>query len=660
MSSERSEELIEEYRVDDFTLIRVVRRKNSLFGPYLYVVVSPELSDVERKVIDFVRSWFIDKYPSPVLDMEKLSVIIDGVVDKFAPKLLKKWDKNKEVSKESIERIKYVARRDIVGFGKLEPMLKDPNIEDIHVLGIGKPIYVWHRFYENLPTNIYFLSPEDLNRHLQKLMLTSGKFVSLSRPIVDGKLPMGYRINVVHSVISELGTAITIRKHREVPFNIVDLIKLGTIAPELAALLWVALENKRSVFIVGETAAGKTTLLNAIATLIPLTMKLSVIEEVREINLPHPNVVYMVSREGVDTLGSVSLYDLVKTSLRQRPDYIVVGEIRGKEAYVLLQAISLGHGGLCLPYDQEIPANIDGEFGLYKIGEIVAGAVEGKYRKVNVLTLEGSITREVPVRSFIIKQGTKRFIRIFTSDGSVHEVHEDHPVITYYNGRILTKLGKGVKPGDYLIQVPLPETLLNRSSNASVRDLSNRSKERAPKKLMVSKVEVVEKDSLLYDIEVPGTHTFAVSEGAILTHNSTMHAEGAEAAVRRLMAPPMNIPPYLIKLLDMIIHITKFRLKEGVKRYVMTASEIRDIDPETKEPKLNVIYKSRINELGLNKIEFFRPEESITLEKITEVRGIDVDMLLKKVWKRADFLKELSTKDVNYNQVIIEISRYTD
>ncbi len=486
MVSVGEEEVVEEYRIDGFTRVRIVKRPGSLYGPYQYLVIWPELDDVEKEVVSFVRKWFVEKYPKAVMDMSKLTVVIDGAVDKFGPKILKKRKKVKP-SPEVLERIKYVARRDIVGFGKLEPLLKDPNIEDVHVLGIGKPVYVWHRLYENLPTNIFFLDPEDLERHLQKMMLTTGKFVSLSHPIIDGKLPMGYRINVVHSVVSELGTAITIRKHREIPFNIVDLIKLGTITPELAGLLWVVLENKRSVFIVGETAAGKTTLLNAVATLIPLTMKLSVIEEVREINLPHPNVVYMISREGVDTLGNVTLFDLVKTSLRQRPDYIVVGEIRGEEAYVLLQAISLGHGGL-----------------------------------------------------------------------------------------------------------------------------------------------------------------------------STMHAEGAEAAVRRLMAPPMNIPPYMISLIDVIVHITKMRFKEGVKRYVMTATEVKEIDPNTKEPELNVIYKAAVSDLGGVYVERFRPEDSISLRKITEVRGISFSTLVEKVRRRASFLKELSGRNPSYDEVILEISKYGD
>jgi len=486
------EEVVEEYELDEYTRIRIVRSPmaSSFGGSLQYVVDTPQPNEAEREVLEVVRRWFIEEYPKPELDIDKMAIVIEEAIERFAPRILRKRLKLKRkerIDEAVIDRIKYMARRDIVGFGKLEPMLKDPNIEDIHVLGIGKPVFVWHRTYENLPTNVFFVEPEDLERHLQKMMLTTGKFVSLSRPIVDGTLPMGYRINVVHSVVSELGTAITIRKYKEIPFTVIDLVRFGTLTPELVGFLWVAMENKRSVFIVGETAAGKTTLLNAVATLIPLNMKVVVIEEVREIRLPHPNSVFMVTREGVETLGKVTLYDLVKTSLRQRPDYIIVGEVRGEEAYVLLQAISLGHGGL-----------------------------------------------------------------------------------------------------------------------------------------------------------------------------GTMHAEGVEAAVRRLMAPPMNIPPYLMQLLDVIVHISKVRIGSKISRYVLTAAEISHIDPETKEPELNVIYKVSVDEREGARLERFAPEASITLRKISEIRGLSIDTLISKVYRRADFIRRLALENPPYEEAILKLTNYRD
>ncbi len=480
---EIAEVVVDEYSLDEFTRVKIVKLPD---GSMEYRVIQPELNDKEKLVVEDVRRWFIEELSVEDLESEKVKLLLDKVVRRFAKKRL-----GKKVSDDVVKKISYVVMRDLLGFGKLDPLLKDPNIEDIHVVGIGRPVFVWHRLYENLPTNIFFFDPEELNRHLHKIMLTSGKFASLSRPIVDGTLPMGYRVHVVHPVISELGAAITIRKYREVPFTVADLMKFGTVYPELLALLWVAMEHKRSVFIVGETAAGKTTLLNALATLIPVSMKVVVIEEVREIKLPHPNVIYMVTKEGVEGVGKVTLFDLVKASMRQRPDFIIVGEVRGEEAYVLMQAISLGHGGL-----------------------------------------------------------------------------------------------------------------------------------------------------------------------------STMHAEGAVAAVKRLMAPPMNIPPYLVKLLDIVIHITKVRGRAGIKRYVLSASEITDIDLKTGEPSLNVIYKVNVDiddpKGPKATLATFRPEESLTLKKISDIKGIPLERLLVSVKKRADFLRKLVAKNPTYDEVINAIMTYKE
>jgi flagellar protein FlaI len=475
-----SEEVVEEYSIDEYVSVKIIR--DPATDALTYFVIEPEVSDEEYLVIDDVKKWFVEEYPAEELEPAKISLAIENATEKFAKRRLRN-----SLNDEILSKLIYLIRRDILGFGKLDPLLKDPNIEDVSVIGVGRPVYVWHRFYENIPTNVVFIDAEELDKHLQKLMLASGKFVSLSRPIIDGTLPMGYRIHVVHSSISEMGTSITIRKYREIPFTVVDLIRLGTIAPELVGFLWLILEHKRSVFIIGETASGKTTLLNAIASLIPTNMKIVVIEEVREIKLPHPNSLYLVAREGVEQIGEVTLYDLVKSSMRQRPDFIIVGEVRGEEAYVLLQAIALGHGGGC-----------------------------------------------------------------------------------------------------------------------------------------------------------------------------TMHAEGPLTAIKRLMAPPMNIPPYLIKLIDVMIHISKVRIRGGIRRYVLSASEIANISPETKEPVLHTVYRVIIDEREGAKPEEFTPETSMTLRRISELKGIALDVLVDKVYKRADFLRKLSRQSADLDQIMMALSNYRD
>jgi len=213
---------------------------------------------------------------------------------------------------------------------------------------VGIPVYVWHSRYESLPTNVVFESPEEMESILVRLAHKAGKHISVANPIVEGSLPEGYRLHAALSEVSRKGGTFTIRKFREIPFSIVDLVKLGTVSLELAAYLWLVVESRKSLMVVGATASGKTTTLNAVATFIRPEAKIVTIEEVPELNLPHENWVPLVARPSTDPWArSVDLFDLLKSALRMRPDYIIVGEVRGEEAFTLFQAIATGHAGMC-------------------------------------------------------------------------------------------------------------------------------------------------------------------------------------------------------------------------------------------------------------------------------------------------------------------------
>ncbi|MEZ0393808.1 MAG: type II/IV secretion system ATPase subunit [Desulfurococcaceae archaeon] len=249
-------------------------------------------------------------------------------------------------------KLLYYVERNLMGYGPLDPLLRDPNIEDVSCDGVGVPVFVWHRKYESIPTNITFLSEEYLNEIVMKLAHMAGKHISLAQPIVDAMLPERHRLAATYArEVSVKGPSFTIRKFREKPFSVVELVSSGVLSAELAAYLWILLEHGKTVMVAGGTGTGKTTLLNAISMFIKPGMKIVTIEDTPELNLPHVNWVQLTSRElffaGAGGLGrSVTLYDLVKLSLRYRPDYIVVGEVRGEEAFVLFQAMATGHGGL--------------------------------------------------------------------------------------------------------------------------------------------------------------------------------------------------------------------------------------------------------------------------------------------------------------------------
>lgn len=249
----------------------------------------------------------------------------------------------------SMEKVKYYLERDIAGFGLIDPLMHDPNIEDVSCSGIEAPIYVWHRKYDSIPCNIKFEDVK-LNSFVSRIVFRAGKHISSAYPISDLALEGNHRISVLYQKeVTPKGTSFTIRKFKQDPYSVVDLISFGTISVDVAAYLWMLMEAKMSIMVIGSTGSGKTTILNAITGLVNPDYKIFSVEDVAEINIKHENWFSLVARTGFGPSGEgeIGLYDLIKSGVRHRPDYIVVGEIRGAEAYVMFQAMATGHGGLC-------------------------------------------------------------------------------------------------------------------------------------------------------------------------------------------------------------------------------------------------------------------------------------------------------------------------
>jgi flagellar protein FlaI len=351
--------VVERYPLyEPFAHVAIVQ--NPKTGEYKYILDELQLDLMERSVYNRILEILLAEIESPkeeISDPRKFfAEQAKKIVDKYRISL--GW-----LPDVSWYKILYHAERDLVGFGRIDPLMRDPNIEDISCDGVNKPVYVWHRAYESIETNLKFENDEELDNMVVKLVHMAGKHVSSAFPIVDASLPGKHRLAVCYRrEITPFGTAFTIRKFREDPYSIIDLINLGTFSEEMAAYFWLCLENRASVMVLGGTAAGKTTALNALACLIKPGSKIITIEETAELNLPHENWVSLIARQsyglGGSNIGEVTLFDLVKTSMRHRPDILIVGEVRGQEAYVLFQALATGHGGMCTMHAENLDAAV--------------------------------------------------------------------------------------------------------------------------------------------------------------------------------------------------------------------------------------------------------------------------------------------------------------
>jgi flagellar protein FlaI len=351
--------VIEKYPLyEPFSHVVIVQ--NPKTGEHEYILDELQLDPLERGVYNRILEILLAEIESPkeeILDPRKFfAEEAKKIVDKYRISL--GW-----LPDVSWYKILYHAERDLVGFGKIDPLMRDPNIEDISCDGVTKPVYIWHRKYESIETNLEFQSDEVLDNTVVKLVHMAGKHVSTAFPIVDASLPGKHRLAVCYRrEITPFGTAFTIRKFREDPYSIIDLINIGTFSEEMAAYFWVSLEARSSIMVLGGTAAGKTTALNAMACLIKPGSKIITIEETAELNLPHDNWVSLIARQsyglGGGSVGEVALFDLVKTSMRHRPDMLIVGEIRGQEAYVLFQALATGHGGMATMHAENLDSAV--------------------------------------------------------------------------------------------------------------------------------------------------------------------------------------------------------------------------------------------------------------------------------------------------------------
>ena len=350
------------YPVGDPMFIHIFKPEGK---PTQYIVIEPEMDEETEKLNEKILDRMVEiahRLPVPDKDDEITPIlvkILNQVVlvgENKASNLIKAKTSHKILlTQEQYDIIKYYLIRNRVGYSKLEPIFNDPYIEDIHCTGVGK-LKLVHKIFDMLRCNLEFKDDLSVNKYILETSERVERPVSDSQPVVDAVMPDGSRVNFIYGrEISREGSSFTIRKFSEVPVSIIEIINFQTMSPEIGAYLWLCLENGMNIFVCGETASGKTTTLNASAAFIKPDDKVYTVENTAEVTMPQDTWQHLVTREsGKDT--DVTMFDLLISALRSRPNYIIVGEIRGEEGNIAFQAMQcVKEGHIVIPGKGLVP-----------------------------------------------------------------------------------------------------------------------------------------------------------------------------------------------------------------------------------------------------------------------------------------------------------------
>ena len=321
-------------------------------GEVIVTAIMPELSDEEVDLYEAILDRIIEvahtaQIPKTLEELRDVIVslyneVTEVIDSEEKPSIFSSFKHRIKLTQHQYEVIQFHLIKDRLGYAKLEPILRDMYMEDVSCVGVG-PVFVVHKIFGSIRTSTEFTSDLELNKYMVESSERVERPVSEANPVVDAIMPDGSRVNYIYSrKISLNGSSFTIRKFNESPISVTNLVGWGTWSTEMAAYLWLCCENGISIFVCGETASGKTTTLNAMTAFIPFDNKVYSVENTPEITIPHPVWQHLVTRESGQKTD-VTMFTLLLASLRSRPDYIIVGEIRGKEANITFQAMQTGH-----------------------------------------------------------------------------------------------------------------------------------------------------------------------------------------------------------------------------------------------------------------------------------------------------------------------------
>jgi flagellar protein FlaI len=375
-------EHIDDYWVDrGRSLVLIALNKKTNQNEYL--LFEPALSDFEYELLERLHEDLRDVLilTSEEVRKDRKYVLLEkmyGLIDDYGLTL----------HPLTLFKLQYYLIRNFIGWSRIDPLMNDPLLEDISCDGNKIPLFLYHRRYRNIKTNISFES-DVLNSLAITLAQRSGKHISAGSPMVDATLPEGSRLQLtLGTEVTTRGTSFTIRKFREEPFSPIELMENGTFNAEALVYFWLAIENNKSLIFIGGTASGKTSSLNAVSLFIPPVSKVVSIEDTREITLHHDNWIASVTREALTEGGNaISMFDLLRAAMRQRPEYILVGEVRGAEAQTLFQAMNTGHTTFSTMHAGSVDAAI------HRLESEPLNVPRNMVQALNIISVQGLIYR---------------------------------------------------------------------------------------------------------------------------------------------------------------------------------------------------------------------------------------------------------------------------
>lgn len=573
-----------------------------------------------RAKISFDNGSYIYCVDEPQYSYSDVNRVLSKLIGRLNEKTHTSFDIHNALDPRTIDD--YIEAKILTGLGKIYPLILDPNIEEIALNRPSDNVFINHKSLGLwIKTNIRIEEPEASRLALSMSDLAS-RPLSIANPVMEGSSKLGLRFAVtLGDGVTPRGTSFVIRKTPSQPLSIPELIKSNFITPLQASYLWFLLEKRGFIIILGGMATGKTTLLQAILDLMPSHMRIVTIEDTPEIRLVHPNWDSLVIHKGFSVGSSsveYSMFDLARFALRRRSDFVVIGEVRGDEAKVLLQASITGHGSLCLHPKERIYVLDGNEIKRIDVSEVVKKLMFGEPIKVLSISGEGIVAWRKPTRWLVTT--SNNWIILKTEKGVSLRATPDHLVPTLDKDKISFKRVDEIRIGEKVLYI---------DRVASLDKLTNISQ-------FYTRVVSKEKqkfDSRAFDLTLDNEFYMIVHSSGIVSHNCSFHADDVETAVTRLTSPPISVP---LSSLRNVWSFVTLGFRDNMRRVVsLSETDPYNDDFIIKDIDLTGWYNDKIDEL-LDKSE--------RLKRLAHIHGLSKQDVIDELALRTELLSSLARR----------------